>query len=196
MLLEGIYMGLIQATMIFIGLSLDSFVIMMKKGATVRKLQTKDLLLYALIYSVADVFAVLVGYLVSFIFKDVLSGELEISIACLIMFAIGVFLCVKSAKDCTFEEKLDKDFGYKQCFTMAAVTSLDTLFLGVGFSFLGLSMLRAVVLAFCVTFIAIVAAMKISYSQGARYQRVIGIVGGSLIIAFCLFILMKYVIMI
>ena len=189
-------MGLLQAAMIFVGLSLDGFVIMMKKGATVRKLQTKDMILYALIYSVTDVCAVLLGYLTSFIFKDILSGELEISIACLTMFAVGVFLCVKSWKVGTFEEKLDKDFGYRQCFRLAAITCLDTLFLGIGFSFLGLSMLMAVILSFCISFVTIIAALKIGYSQGARYQRVIGISGGSLIIVFCLYVLIKYVIIV
>lgn len=188
-------MSLMQAVLIFIGLSLDSFIVMMNKGASIRTLKIKHLLSYALIYSLVDVGAVLIGYGISYLFKDAMIDRLEVAIACLIMFVIGCYLCTKSFRADPFVEKLDDNFGLKQCFLTALATSLDTLFLGVGFSFLEISMLQAVLLSFIITFVTIVVALKIGYTQGAQYQRVVGMSGGGLILVFSLYILTVYVLM-
>ena len=44
-----VIMGLLQAVFICLGLSLDSFVLMMDKGATMRKLELKKAMLYSLV---------------------------------------------------------------------------------------------------------------------------------------------------
>ena len=79
-------MGVLQAIFIFLGLSLDSFVLMMDKGATMRKLEMKKALLYSGVYSLAAEILLLLGYVTSFIFKDSLNRKAELSIAVIIIF--------------------------------------------------------------------------------------------------------------
>jgi putative Mn2+ efflux pump MntP len=188
-------MNMTQAVLIFLGLSLDGFIVMMKKGASIRGLTIKNSLTYAVVYTAADVLAVLIGYSISYFLKGFISNRIEVVIACLAIFAIGCYLITKAVRDTKFEEKLDKTFNLKQCFGLAAATSLDTLFLGVCFSFLGIALGQAIALSFGMTFVTILIALSIGYTQGARYQTVFGISGGCLMIIFSLYILFAYAIM-
>ncbi len=186
-------MRVFQAVLIFIGLSLDCFVLMMNQGAKLTGLKTKESFGYALIYSLVNVGSVLIGYAISIVLKDVLSDKLEILIACLAILTLGSYMMIKSYRARAVVERADKDFNSKRCFQLALVTSLDTLFLGVCFSFLGISLFYAVLLSFVVTFIAIVVALQIGYNLGSGYTRVVGMSGGSLMIIFAVYLLIVYV---
>ncbi|NCB32751.1 MAG: hypothetical protein EOM64_02515 [Erysipelotrichia bacterium] len=186
-------MRVFQAVLIFIGLSLDCFVLMMNQGAKLTNLKTRDSICYALIYAMVNVGSVLLGYAISFVLKDVLSDKLEILIACLAIFTLGCYMMIKSFRAQAVVEQADKKFNCKKCFELALVTSFDTLFLGVCFSFLGISLLCAMLLSFAVTFIAIIVAVQIGYNLGSSYTRAVGMSGGSLMIIFALYLLIVYV---
>ena len=190
----GRQMRVFQAVLIFIGLALDSFVLMMNQGARLNKLKFADSVRYAVIYAATSVGAVLIGYAISILFKDILGDRFEIFVACLAIFALGCFIMVKSFKAQAVVETVDKDFNNKKCFQLALVTSLDTLFLGVCFSFLGIGLGYAVLLSFVVTLVAIVVAFTIGYNLGSSYTRVVGMSGGCLMIIFALYLLTVYMI--
>lgn len=179
---------------IFIGLSLDCFVVMMQKGATLRNLTPQKTFKCAALVAAENALAVAVGYgcgeAAGMIVPD---GRIEISTACLIILAIGIFLMTKAYKSGRFEEKLDKDFDMRKCAIIGFWTSLDTLFLGVGFSFLGISLFGAVIMAFLVTFATVLVAMQIGYLMGAGYQRAVGMSGGAMMIVFSMYIMVQFV---
>ena len=87
-----VIMGLLQAVFICLGLSLDSFVLMMDKGATMRKLELKKATLYSLVYSLAAEILLLIGYLISFIFTGFLTSKMKLFIAIILIFTIGVYI--------------------------------------------------------------------------------------------------------
>ena len=128
-------MGLLQAVFICLGLSLDSFVLMMNKGATMRKLELKKAMLYSLVYSLAAEILLLIGYLISFIFTGFLTSKTKLFIAIILIFTIGVYIFFKSLKREESEERVDDSFNIKECFKLAIFTNIDTLCLGIGFSF-------------------------------------------------------------
>lgn len=181
-------MGLFQALLIIIGLSLDSFVLMMNKGAVVRNLTIRKSLIYALIFSITDVVAVCIGYGISYFRKGIMSDSFEASIACLIILSMGIFLITSAYKKTNIVERLDKYFNEKNCFRLALGTSIDTLFLSVGFSFLGISLARGVYLTFIVTFISVLAALRVGYTEGSVYTRAVGMSGGALMIILSLYL--------
>ena len=187
-------MSMIQVIGIFIGLSLDSFIVMMNKGATIKSLNMKYASVYALVYAVISSCAVLAGYGISYIFVGYLSYRLEMGIACLILFALGFMICMKLLFSGKIEEKVDKSFNVKMCWKLALVTSIDTLLLGVGFGFLNIVMAQALLLSFVITFVTILVALWIGYTQGSKYQRIVGISGGILLIIFSLYFLFNYII--
>ncbi len=181
---------MLQACLIYIGLSLDSFIVMMQKGAQLRNLSGKKMAGYSLLYAVISVMMLTFGYGLSNAFLGfVPDGRLEIAIACLVILSVGIWLMTKSFKKSTFEEKLDRDFTYHQLVRLALYTSVDNLFVGAGFSLLNINYPATVGLAFAVSFAAVFLALKIGYNRGASYQRTCGIIGGALMIFFSLYLL-------
>lgn len=187
-------MTFFQALLIFLGLALDSFVVMMNKAATVRDLTMTKSLNYSLIFTVMDVLAVLAGFGIAASFKSYLTLEASICWAALIIFAIGIYLIIKAYKSAKLEEVLDKNFGYKRCFLLAFETSLDTLFLGVSLSLIGITLSEGILMALIVTFVTSLIAQNIGYRHGSKYSKVFGMSGGSLMIVFSLILIVKYVI--
>lgn len=188
-------MRLFHALLIIIGLSLDSFFLMMNKGAVVRNLTIRKSLNYALIFSVTDVCAMLIGYAVSYALKGIIADYVEVTIACLIILSMGIFLITSGYKKTNIVEKLDKDFNEKGCFRMALGTSIDTLFLSVGFAFLGISLAWGVGLTFIVTFTSVLAALRIGYTEGSAFTtegsaftKAVGMSGGALMIILSLYL--------
>ncbi len=182
-------MELIHALLIFLGLSLDSFVIMMNKGSVVRDLTLKKSVQYALIHVAANLAAVLLGYGISSLLKGIMPGRIQIFTACLIIFGMGVFLATRAWKYRNAEEKLDRNFNWKRCFVLAAGTSIDTLFLAAGFSFYGIPLGQSLLLAGAVTFVTILAALRIGYRWGSGYSRPLAMAGGILMVSFSIYLL-------
>lgn len=179
----------LQVVLIFIGLSLDSFVITMRTGATLKGLKEIDFLKYSFIFAGVATAATLLGYIASFFKGIVPDTRIQIGIAALIIMAIGIFIMTRCFKNATFEEKLDKDFNYKKCVRLAILSSIDVLCLAVGFNFLGFNILMACVVAFTVTFIVAFIALHIGYNLGAGYSRTVGMLGGALMVAFSIYIM-------
>jgi putative Mn2+ efflux pump MntP len=187
-------MRVFQAVLVFIGLALDSFVLMMNQGARLPKLKIRDAVQYAGVYAATSVGAVLLGYALSFILKNMMGDRAEVFVACIAIFTIGCYIMIKSWRLQAVVERIDKDFCLKRCFHLAAATSLDTLFLGVCFSFLGITLFWAVLLSAIVTFLSILVAVIIGYNIGSGYTRVVGMSGGSLMVIFSLYLLAVYVV--
>lgn len=181
-------MELIHALLIFLGLSLDSFVIMMNKGSVVRDLSLRKSVQYALIHVVTNLAAVLLGYGISSLLKGIMPARIRGFSACLIIFGMGVFLATRAWKYRNAEEKLDKSFDWKRCFALAAGTSIDTLFLAAGFSFYGVPLYVSLLLAGTVTFVTILAALRIGYRWGSGYSRPVAMAGGILMIGFSVYL--------
>lgn len=183
-----------QAILIFIGLSLDSFIVMMQKGAQLANFSLSKKALYALIYAVMSCLMFILGYWLSMTFKGVIPDDrLEIAIACLIIVTCGVWLMTKSFKSTLFVEKVDHDFTLKKLLRLSVYTSIDTLFVGAGFSLLGITFLAAVLISFVISFITVFFAMEIGYNLGASYQRSVGMLGGALMVIFSMYLMAVHV---
>ncbi len=187
-------MSFFQALLIFLGLSLDSFVVMMNKAATVRNLTVKKSFLFAGIFAIVDVMAILIGYGIASTFKAKLNLESSMGFAALIIFAIGLYITIKAYKSAKLEEVLDKNFGNKRCFLLAMETSLDTLFLGVSLSLIGITLAEGVSMALFVTFVTSMVAQLLGYRHGSTYSKVFGMSGGCLMIVFSLVLMLRFVI--
>lgn len=181
---------MLQAIVIFIGLSLDSFIVMMQKGAQLANFSMGKKALYALVYAVVNACMVALGYGLSTTFKGIIpDGKLEFAIACLIIVSCGVWLMTKSFKNKNFVEKVDHDFDMRKLIRLAVYTSIDTLFVGAGFSLLEIAFGGVVLLSSVISFITVFLAMEIGYNLGASYQRVVGMLGGALMIIFSMYLM-------
>ena len=185
---------MLHASLIFIGLSLDSFVAMMHKGATVRDLHLKDILLYSLLYALISAAQFLLGFGVSVLFKDILPGSrVQIGIAALIILTVGNYIFIKSSRKQDFDEKLDLDFNWKSFCRLAVMTNVTTFFVGIGFSLLSISLGNAVLLISIVSFLTAFVSLQVGYYNGAGFERAAGMSGGALMIVFALYFMLRYV---
>lgn len=187
---------ILHQILIFLGLSIDGFVVMMNKGAQLRNLNLKKMLLYSLEFAVVATAMFMLGYLVSEPFViSIERARIEIMIASCIVFFVGTLLIVKSKMNKGFEEKLDDKFDGKTLFKLALYTSIDTFFVGAAYGFLSFSAINAVAISFSITFLTVLCALIIGYNLGAKYQRIAGMIGGALLVFFGIFLMTVYIVM-
>ncbi|MEE8808139.1 MAG: manganese efflux pump [Lactimicrobium sp.] len=169
---------------------------MMQTGATLRNFTLKKRALYALIYALIGAAAVVVGYCLAAIFKNVMNGSAEMTAASLIIFFLGLFVIFKSFRsDNGYVEKLDPDFNCRKMLRLSVLTNIDTMVLMAGFSFMGLMLRYAMISVLVVSFLTVFIALSIGYNLGTSYQKLVGISGGALMVFFSIWILANYVIM-
>jgi len=187
-------MDILYAALIFAGLSLDSFVMMMNQASRLADLHKKDILLYCTVFSLAASAAMLMGYGAAIPLKTVVADKNEQALACLIILVTGLYILMKSLKNKAPEEKADREFNAGRCARIAAFSRIHTFLMGICFSFLGFGVFNALGLLFAMTMIDAAAAIWIGYTQGSRYYRAVGMFGGTLIIVFGFLLLAKYVV--
>lgn len=187
---------MLQEILIFTGLSLDAFIVMMNKGAQLRNLKFKKILTYALEFAVVTTAMFMLGFGISKVIAlPILKSKVEITIASCIVFFVGVFTIIKSFMQKGFVEKLDDGFDYKALFRMSLYTSIDTFFVGVAYGMLAIDTTHAAGISFLITFLAVSCALLIGYNLGAKYQKIVGMIGGALMVFFGIYLIAVYLVM-
>ena len=108
-------MDILYAALIFAGLSLDSFVMMMNQASRLADLHKKDILLYCTVFSLTASAAMLMGYGAAIPLKTVVADKNEQTLACLIILVTGLYILMKSLKNKAPEEKADREFNAGRC---------------------------------------------------------------------------------
>ena len=121
--------------------------------------------------------------------------KIEIAIACLIILIIGTMISTKAVLNKEFEEKLDDSFDSKVFLKQALITSIDVFFVGVAYGFLAVHAINALIISFVITFLAVLTALLIGYNCGAKYQRIIRLIGGILMVFFGIYLITTYIVM-
>ncbi len=184
---------MINTLFIFSGLLLDSFVVMMEKGATLRRQPVKNLLLYSLVYAAVTAVMFMIGCLLSFALSSFLpDGKTETLTAAALINIAGVSVVVKTLLSQKYEERLDRHFGLKSLVRLAALSGIHILIAGMSFSLFGLKVLPALLLACGLFFAAVFAGLEVGEELGAGYRRTISLSGGVLMILFSLIVFVRY----
>ncbi len=160
--------------LLIICISLDSFVIMMEKGATSLKIVFKDALMHSLIFAFIDATLLLIGNLFGQLFyldRIVRLNQL-ITFAILILISTEIF--IKTHQKKAFEEKLNMNYTYMDSVKKAVISGIDCFLIGLFISSFHLSFNFQWCTAFFITFILVLIAHYIGYRQGAAYQKFIG----------------------
>ena len=165
---------MIRFLILFICITLDAFVYMLEKGATIRKINLFYCFKHSFIFAIINVFMFLIGKgLGQIIFTNNLF-RFHSFISLIILLSISFFTFALTAKKKDFVEKLDLSFNIKNSIKQAFITSLDTCLLGVYFAVLQTSIPLILICIFLITLVMILSALYIGYTQGAAYQKIIG----------------------
>ena len=184
-------MGFIELFLIGVGLSMDAFAVAICKGLNMRKMNYKQATIIALFFGGFQALMPLIGYFLGIGFADFVSS-VDHWIAFILLGIIGGNMIKES---CSKEEECcAPDFSVKTMFAMAVATSIDALAIGVSFAFLKINIWEAVLLIGITTALFSGAGVVIGNVFGSRYKSKAEFVGGFILLAMGLKILLEHTI--
>lgn len=182
-------MGVIELLVLALGLSMDAFAVSICKGLSVPKLQAKHCLICGVYFGGFQALMPLIGWALGIRFQSMITN-IDHWIAFVLLAVIGANMIKESfSKE---EECPDASFGFKTMLTLAVATSIDALAVGVTFAFLDVSIVPAVLLIGATTFVCSAVGVKIGNVFGNRFQSKAEFLGGVVLIAIGLKILIEH----
>lgn len=182
-------MGVIELLVLALGLSMDAFAVSICKGLSVPKLQAKHCLICGVYFGGFQALMPLIGWALGIRFQSMITN-IDHWIAFVLLAVIGANMIKESfSKE---EECSDASFGFKTMLTLAVATSIDALAVGVTFAFLDVSIVPAVLLIGATTFVCSAVGVKIGNVFGNRFQSKAEFLGGLVLIAIGLKILIEH----
>ena len=182
-------MSVIELLVLALGLSMDAFAVSICKGLSVPKLQAKHCLICGVYFGGFQALMPLIGWALGKRFQSMITN-IDHWIAFVLLAVIGANMIKESfSKE---EECPDASFGFKTMLTLAVATSIDALAVGVTFAFLDVSIVPAVLLIGATTFVCSAVGVKIGNVFGNRFQSKAEFLGGLVLIAIGLKILIEH----
>ena len=171
-----------------VGLSMDALAVAMCQGVSMKKLKWKSALLVALFFGGFQLLMPLIGFALGSTFASFVTIGPWIAAALLLI--IGGKMLIDGIRD-KQDEPTSELASVGKLTLLAIATSIDAFAVGVGFSMQegivwlhgGISILFAVTLIGCTTFILSLFGVWIGNRFGLRYHRLATIIGGVVLIA-------------
>ena len=180
---------MLWAFFILFGLSLDSAIAMLNKGAQLTDLSYKKTIGYALIYTLVSflIFSLVFG-IAKVVDPYAFTVKMQSFIAVAAVLCIGVFIITKAFSRESVEEKADREFCVPTLMKMTVMTNIDTFVVGACIALYGLPYLFSGANLAAASFFTVLVSLRVGYSVGAGHQRIIGMIGGIMIIIFALYL--------
>jgi putative Mn2+ efflux pump MntP len=182
-------MGLITIIVIAFGLAMDAFAVSIVSGAAYRKLKLKHALRMALFFGAFQAFMPLIGSLAGLTIRDHIA-EYDHWVAFGLLAAVGGKMIYES-----FKIAPKKKFNPDDIFVLlllSIATSIDALAVGITLSFLKVSIAMAVIIIGLVTFVLSFLGVYIGKKAGHFFESRIEAIGGIVLIALGIKILIKH----
>ncbi len=182
-------MALWELFMIAVGLSMDAFAVSICKGLSVPQMKYRHCLIAGLYFGGFQALMPLIGYFLGTGFSDIIE-RFDHWIAFILLAIIGANM-VKESRDCDVET-LDASFTFQAMLPLAVATSIDALAVGVSFAFLKVDIVPAVCFIGIITFLLSAFGVKVGNTVGCKYKSKAELVGGIVLIAMGLKILLEH----
>lgn len=185
-------MGYLELFLIGIGLSMDAFAVSICKGLKMKRVHKGHCLVIALFFGGFQALMPLAGWLLGRQFEQYITA-----IDHWIAFGLLAFLGGKMIRE-ALQKKEEKDSGgeenldLKELFLLAVATSIDALAVGITFAFLQVSILPAITIIGCTTFVLSIAAVYIGNIFGEKYKNKAELAGGAILVLLGLKILLEH----
>lgn len=182
-------MGFIEILLTGIGLSMDAFAVSICKGLSVRRLRPRHNLICGLYFGGFQALMPVIGWLLGRQFESLIKS-VDHWIAFALLVLIGANMIREAVKN--EEENLNDSFSPKTMLPLAVATSIDALAVGVTFAFLDVEIVPAVSMIGATTFILSAIGVKIGNVFGTKYKSKAELVGGIVLIAMGIKILIEH----
>lgn len=181
-------MSLWELFVIAVGLSMDAFAVSICKGLATGKVRLRHAVTAGVYFGGFQALMPLIGYLLGVRFQSMITA-FDHWIAFVLLGIIGINMIRESREEA---ETLDCDFSFRAMLPLAVATSIDALAVGVSFAFLQVDIVPAVCFIGIVTFTLSAIGVKAGGVLGAQNQSRAELVGGIVLIAMGVKILLEH----
>lgn len=182
-------MGLIEISLIGLGLSMDAFAVSICKGLSMNKLNKKNALIIALYFGIFQAIMPLIGYTLGSSFYGVLEA-IDHWIAFLLLASIGGNMIKESIFPS--ETAINANTNFKTMLLLAVATSIDALAIGIAFALLDINIFASITIIGIITFIISFLGVKIGNKFGDKFSGKAELIGGIILILIGLKILLEH----
>lgn len=189
-------MGIGEICLLGIGLSMDAFAVSICKGLQMRKFNGKQALWLGIFFGGFQAFMPLTGWLLGALFAKRIMRYSHWIAFILLAFIGGKMLLesIRQKKEEPSEEAAvcPNKVDFRELFLLAVATSIDALAVGVTFSMmLDVNIFLSILLIGSITFLFALAGVKIGNLFGDRFEKQAGILGGCILLAIGVKILLE-----
>ena len=181
-------MGIWEILILAVGLSMDAFAVSICKGLSVKKLKPRHCVISGLYFGGFQAGMPLLGWLLGKQFETLIKS-VDHWIAFALLCIIGANMIRESFGD---PDELNALFSPRTMLPLAVATSIDALAVGVTFAFLDVDILSAVLIIGCTTFLFSAAGVKIGHIFGTKFKSKAELLGGIVLIAIGIKILIEH----
>lgn len=183
-------MDLFTIILIAVGLAMDAFAVSIAKGIVINHNRQKTALLLGGFFGGFQMLMPAIGWLVGLSFKEIIMG-----VDHWIAFGLLVFIGLKMIYDSTKKEKENEETTLKlhTLLILAVATSIDALMVGLSFAFLQTPILEPIIAIGLITFLLSISGFYFGCGLGRIFGNKIKIIGGLILIAIGLKILLDHI---
>lgn len=181
-------MGLGELFLLAVGLSMDAFAVSICKGLALGRVRFKQMLIVGLWFGGFQALMPAIGYFLGAQFQEYIVN-IDHWVALILLSFIGINMIREALGD---EEETDGNLGFKAMLMMAIATSIDALAVGITFAFLKVQLFFAVLFIGLTTFIISTCGVKIGNIFGLKYKAKAEFLGGAILIALGVKILLEH----
>ena len=183
-------MGLLQISLLAIGLAMDAFAVSVCKGLKMKEIDYKYATLIAAFFGIFQAGMPLIGWALGKQFEKYITN-IDHWIAFLLLTFIGGKMIVEAFQG---NEEDDGDIKYdmKEIVMLAVATSIDALAVGITFAFLQIKIVMPVLMIGSITFVLSVFGVMVGNRFGAKYKSKAELAGGIILVFIGLKILFEH----
>ena len=183
-------MDILTVLLIAVGLAMDALAVSIAKDMAISRNRRRTALTLGIFFGGFQMVMPAIGWLVGLSFKEIIMG-----IDHWIAFGLLTFIGSKMIYDSTKREKDEKEENLKlhTLLTLAVATSIDALMVGLSFAFLQTSILVPILVIGLITFLLSLFGFYFGCGLGRVFGNKIKIVGGLILIAIGLRILLEHI---
>jgi putative Mn2+ efflux pump MntP len=184
-------MDILTIILIAVGLAMDTFAVSIAKGIIIERKRRKSALLLASFFGGFQMLMPTIGYFAGFSLREIIMG-----IDHWVAFGLLTFIGSKMIYDSTRKEdgKKDETLKLHSLVTLSVATSIDALMVGLSFAFLQISVIEPILVIGLVTFSLSLMGFFLGCGIGRILKNKIKIVGGLILIAIGLRILLEHLV--
>ena len=179
-----------EILLLAIGVSMDAFAVSIGKGLSAQRASWREALTVGLWFGGFQALMPVIGYYLGISFADLVT-KVDHWIAFGLLLLIGGNM-IREALQPEDEKTADTSFGFKTMLVLAIATSIDALALGISFAFLGTNLWSAILVIGLTTFAFSAVGLLIGKKVGTRFHAGAQILGGVILIAIGVKILVEH----